>query len=87
MNETVTLRVPDLASQVLLDAGSEAWATLGTAVERCITEMLPGQMLQIISANPDTRFEVPSWCRQAGHELVASLCDTVESLFWIKKHQ
>lgn len=87
MEDASAFPIRDLASQALLDGGSEAWATLGGAVERCIGEMRPGQVLQLISADHDARFDVPSWCRQAGHEFVATLCDTVESLFWIRKRE
>jgi TusA-related sulfurtransferase len=69
----------------LIDGGSEGWAALRTAVERSLSRMARGQVLQVAVSHPDARFDVPAWCRETGHQLIATVTNTTESLFWIRK--
>ncbi|MEA2551753.1 MAG: 5-methyltetrahydropteroyltriglutamate--homocysteine methyltransferase, partial [Actinomycetota bacterium] len=41
------------------------------ALDVCLSEVEPGQVLELTSANPSLAHELPAWCRGTGHELVA----------------
>jgi TusA-related sulfurtransferase len=45
------------------------------ALDVCLSEIEPGQILELTSANPAMVHELPAWCRGTGNELVASGSD------------
>jgi TusA-related sulfurtransferase len=41
------------------------------AIDVCLSDIEPGQVLEVASSNPGLRHELPAWCRGTGHDLVA----------------
>ena len=42
------------------------------ALDVCLSDIAPGEILELSSANAGLVHELPAWCRGTGHELVAS---------------
>ena len=40
------------------------------ALDVCLSDIAPGEMLELSSANAGLAHELPAWCRGTGHELV-----------------
>jgi TusA-related sulfurtransferase len=76
---------PEDVPRAILDAGGETGALLSHAIDRRMSEMAPGQVLQIISLDPRSRADVASWCRSSGNLLVHLQQDGNETWFWIRK--
>jgi hypothetical protein len=45
------------------------------AIDVCLSDIEPGEVLEIASTNPGLQHELPAWCRGTGHELVARETD------------
>lgn len=71
--------------RAILDAGGESGALLCASLYRCIEEILPGQVMQVISRVLHGRVEVPEWCSMAGHELLGTQEEGNETVFWIRR--
>jgi TusA-related sulfurtransferase len=48
---------------------------LSFALDVCLSDIEPGEVLELASANPALAHELPAWCRGTGNELVASEAD------------
>lgn len=68
-----------------LDAGGELAAALSGSLHRCLGDMELGQILEVISRDPDSRCDVRAWCLITGHELLQVAEQGHETLFWIRK--
>ncbi len=42
------------------------------ALDVCLSDIEPGEVLELSSANAGLAHELPAWCRGTGHELVAT---------------
>lgn len=71
--------------QFVLDAGGETAAALSGSLHRCIAEIAPNQILEVISPEPSSRTEIPEWCHITGNELLHVQTHKSETLFWIRK--
>jgi len=76
---------PALTPQTLVDAGGESWARLGGIVARRITELAPGDILEIATAEPGVRVALRTWCSETGHVLLRVVEDGDRSSCWIRK--
>lgn len=48
-------------------------ALLTPAIKARLRELLPGQVLEVRVDDPLAREDIASWCRLAGHELLAAV--------------
>ena len=55
------------------------------ALDVCLSDIAPGEMLELSSANAGLAHELPAWCRGTGHELVASQADGGRTLYRIRR--
>jgi TusA-related sulfurtransferase len=55
------------------------------ALDVCLSDIRPGEVLELTSANPAVAFELPAWCRGAGHELIASEPDGDRTRYLIRR--
>ncbi len=69
----------------LLDGGGEGWPRLRAALARRLQPMEAGQVLEIITAEPSARREIPAWCAANGQYLVGMRDDHGEMRFWIRR--
>jgi TusA-related sulfurtransferase len=72
-------------TRAVLDAGGESGVRLQQAMERRLSEMAQDQVLQVISLAPSSLLDVPTWCRQEGHELLRVRQDGKATWFWLRK--
>lgn len=63
------------APSAVLDGGEEEWDVLVPAVERTVSRVAPGDVLEIVSHNPSSRVAVPIWCLLRSHELLSMVVD------------
>jgi hypothetical protein len=42
------------------------------ALDVCLSDVQPGEVLELSSANAGLIHELPAWCRGTGHELLAT---------------
>lgn len=75
----------DRAPQMVLEGGGEEPDILLGAIDRCIDEMAPGQVLQVASSEPAATVAIVDWCRAAGHALTDLFPSQGSTLFWIRK--
>lgn len=69
-----------------LDAAGEACGTVTPVIKQALSNLQPGQILEVLTHDPATRVGVPAWCRLTGHELVDTLAqDPQRTQFWIRK--
>lgn len=77
------------ASAAMLDAGGEPWEIVGSLVTRRLADLRSGDVLEIVSMNPDHRLDILSWCRgsdsEYSHDLFQMVVDGDRTWFWIKK--
>jgi tRNA 2-thiouridine synthesizing protein A len=74
-----------LLPDAILDAGNEAWVILGHAIRRRLNQMAVGETLEVVSADPRARADIPTWCLLSGHELIQLLTGARGARFWIRK--
>ncbi|MEA2520428.1 MAG: hypothetical protein QOI81_74 [Actinomycetota bacterium] len=57
------------------------------ALDVCLSEVEPGQILELTSTNPSLEHALPAWCRGTGHELVAreAADDGTRAVFHIRR--
>jgi tRNA 2-thiouridine synthesizing protein A len=41
-------------------------------LSRRVSEMSPGETLEVVARDPGARTDLPAWCRMTGHTLVSS---------------
>lgn len=69
----------------ILEAGGEAIGVLLAAIARSIEELLPGQVLEVVSSHSLAADAVQQWCHETEHELLHLLLDGEDGQFWIRK--
>jgi TusA-related sulfurtransferase len=69
----------------VLEGGGETIEVLLAAVTRSIEEMVSGQVLHVVSAQPLAGSSLVAWCKAMGHELLDTLVDGEEDQCWIRK--
>lgn len=73
-------------ADLLLDAAGEACGTVTPVIKQALSNLVPGQVLEVLTHDPATRVGVPAWCRLTGHELVDTReQDNQRTQFWIRK--
>jgi TusA-related sulfurtransferase len=72
-------------TSAVLDAGGDSPRELSGSLYRCIDDLLPGQVLEVISRDPASRRNICEWCALTGHRLLWSEKRAGESLCWIEK--
>jgi TusA-related sulfurtransferase len=85
IHEAQSCRLVTDAPHVVLDAGDDSSVSLSSALYRCVSEMLGGQVLEVICQDPRSRIEIPHWCSLAGHQLLRVQEDQNKTFFWIRK--
>lgn len=55
------------------------------AIDVCLSDIEPGQVLEVSSTNPALEFELPAWCRGTGNELVDRAADGDRTLYRIRR--
>jgi TusA-related sulfurtransferase len=55
------------------------------ALDVCLSDIRPGEVLELTSINPALGLELPGWCRGTGHELVASEPDGERARYLIRR--
>ncbi len=55
------------------------------ALDVCLSDIQPGEILELSSANAGLVHELPAWCRGTGHELVASEPDGDRTSYRIRR--
>jgi TusA-related sulfurtransferase len=55
------------------------------ALDVSLSDIQPGEVLELTSANPSVAFELPAWCRGAGHELITSDPDGDRTRYLIRR--
>lgn len=73
------------SSHSILEAGGEAVENLLAAIAQCIEELLPGQVLEVVSSEPLAGDAISSWCRDTGHALSRQLAGAEGRQFWIER--
>lgn len=73
------------APHAVLEAGGEGSTVLVAAIDRRMTELGPGQVLEVVSVAQNARFDAAAWCDATGHELLGLLADGDKGRFWIRK--
>lgn len=68
-----------------LDAGGETAAILSGSIHRCMAPLRLGEVLEVISREPESRTDILRWCQITGHELLRVMKQGDETIFWIKK--
>lgn len=69
----------------ILEAGGETVDILLTAIARCLDELLPGQVLEVVSSEPLAGEAISGWCRDTGHALGRQLAGPDGAQFWIER--
>lgn len=69
----------------MLEAGGEAVDILLAAIARCLEELLPGQVLEVVSSEPLAGEAISGWCRDTGHALARQLAGAEGGQFWIER--
>jgi len=54
----------------VLDTGSEGCGDLIMRLSRRFRALQPGQVIEVISADPGAVEDIPAWCRLQGHQLL-----------------
>lgn len=78
---------PPRLPQTVLDAGGETWEVLRPAMERCMADIAPGEVLEVISGDREAWARVPAWCALTRHLLVLVVHDGEETRIHIEKHR
>ena len=55
------------------------------AIDVHLSDIAPGEILEVSSSNPGLEHELPAWCRGTGHRLVAVEPDGDRTLFHIER--
>jgi TusA-related sulfurtransferase len=55
------------------------------AIDVHLSDLAPGEVLEVSSTNPGLAHELPAWCKGTGHRLVASEPDGDRTLFHIER--
>jgi tRNA 2-thiouridine synthesizing protein A len=77
--------VPLPSPHAVVDAGGEEARPLMAELERCMTGLAAGQILEIVSVAPGARMDVVAWCHVTGHHLIQFLGNADQTRFWIQK--
>ena len=57
------------------------------AIDVHLSDLAPGEVLEVSSSNPGLAHELPAWCTGTGHRLVASEPDGDRTLFQIERSE
>jgi TusA-related sulfurtransferase len=71
--------------QAVLEAGGKGSTVLIAAIDRRVTELGPGQVLEVVSLAANACLDAAAWCHVTGHELLGLLSRGDETRFWIRK--
>jgi hypothetical protein len=55
------------------------------ALDVCLSDIEPGQVMELTSSNPGLAFELPAWCRGTGNELVDRAPDGTLTRYRIRR--
>ena len=69
----------------ILEAGGEAVGILLAAIGQSIEDLIPGQVLEVVSSQPLAGEAVRGWCQATGHELIGLVAGFEGEQFWIRK--
>jgi TusA-related sulfurtransferase len=71
----------------VLDVGGDTAAELHSVLHRCIDDVLPGEVLHVISHDPGSRPDIEGWCTATSNRLLRFQIHEEESWFWIERAQ
>ncbi len=53
--------------------------------KKAITEVEPGQVLEVLSTDPASKSDIPAWTKRVGHELLESLDEGELFKFYVRR--
>lgn len=53
--------------------------------KKAITEVEPGQVLEVLSTDPASKSDIPAWAKRVGHELLESLDEGELFKFYVRR--
>jgi TusA-related sulfurtransferase len=69
----------------VLDVGGDTTAELHSTLNRCIEDMLPGEILHVIGHDPGSREGIERWCIATRNRLLLVQIMQEESWIWIER--
>lgn len=54
-------------------------------LQNCIKQQPPGARVRIVSTDPGSMNDIPTWCRINGHQVLASEEQDMEFIFLVQK--
>jgi TusA-related sulfurtransferase len=73
--------------QSFVDAGDVPWTELEPLLRKALGELLPGEVLEVQSGDPETIVALPGWCAGEGATLIHTQPGDGRISFWIGKTQ
>jgi TusA-related sulfurtransferase len=77
----------DSMASGVLDVGGDRATALTRALGQCMNDLLPGEVLQVISHDIASSQDVEEWCMATGHQLLNARDSGQENWFWIRKRR
>lgn len=56
-------------------------------LSQAVRNVDPGTVVELVSDDPAIEFDLPAWCRSAGHDVVASSRDGSDYVYLVRKRQ
>lgn len=75
----------EVSAHAFCDAEAMSCGILLIALMKAIGPLEPGQVLEVRALDPSAPLEIPSWCKLAGHELLAGPCGQDNARYFIRK--
>lgn len=74
-----------LKAAKLLDLRSFTCPLVVVKAKKGITEVQPGDILEVWSTDPAAKNDIPAWTKRAGHELLETIEEGEVIKFWVKR--
>jgi TusA-related sulfurtransferase len=68
-----------------VDAGDVPWLDLRPLLHQALSDLLPCEVLEVQSGDPETLTILPGWCAGEGHTLIHTQPGDGHVSFWIGK--
>lgn len=75
----------NLTSELIVDARGTACPGPLLAVKKAILELKSGEIMEILSADEDTKNDIPRWCENAGHKFLGFYEDDCFNRLFLEK--
>ena len=74
-----------MQTDATVDLGQLGCGDMTPAIRQHLRDLASGQVLEVLSPEPEAHEGIPAWCRLTGHELLASTREPDRSRFYIRK--